>query len=225
MTAVDFQLKRLLPTRELTNLAVADAEAERIRVELDWKLAAFGAFFSESLDQVVLVRLGDYAKKSTTWSLPGGGVEPDEQPSKAIARELEEEAGIGIEDGLRLAAWLPRPWFRPWNRPDKPGELILLFAGIANHNAPLRPNPPETLAADFVPFTLDRLLAAADLSEAEHPQGGIRKHWCYWARLGQRALQRQLDPPVVWSYENREAMAQPPWKQLTTTESPTAITS
>jgi ADP-ribose pyrophosphatase YjhB (NUDIX family) len=209
--------ERFLPSREIDLLESVDEEADRVRRELDWSLAAFGAFFSESLQEVFLVRLGKYAK-SITWSLPGGGVRADERPSRAVGRELTEEAGIAFEQGtLRLAAWLARPTYCPWNRPDRPGELVLLFAGLANPLDPkLRPSPPETVAVDFVPFTLKGLLAAAKLSEEEHPLGGIRKHWCYWARLGQSVLENQLNSPVVWTYETREAIAEAPWKPVVT---------
>ncbi|KAA1429096.1 NUDIX domain-containing protein [Nocardioides antri] len=36
------------------------------------------------------------------WGFPGGGVEPGESWEQAAYRELEEETGIALEDGLEL---------------------------------------------------------------------------------------------------------------------------
>jgi len=43
-------------------------------------------------DRILLVRFEFPAR--TVWATPGGGIEPGETPEEAIARELEEEAGL-----------------------------------------------------------------------------------------------------------------------------------
>src|SRR5207253_1606238 len=73
-----------LPHRELDSLVVVDAEADRVRRELDWLLAAFIAIFDETLEQVLVVQLGDYARPrydGNPWTLPGGSVEANEFPT------------------------------------------------------------------------------------------------------------------------------------------------
>ena len=64
------------------------------------------------------------------WDLPGGVVEVNESPQKAVSREVEEELGLDIVAGrLLLTDWLP-----PWSGWDD--ALCLVFDG-GQHDASL----------------------------------------------------------------------------------------
>lgn len=47
-------------------------------------------------DYVLLARFE--FPQATVWALPGGGVEPDEDPLEALRRELHEELGLGADE-------------------------------------------------------------------------------------------------------------------------------
>ncbi|XP_077372657.1 nudix (nucleoside diphosphate linked moiety X)-type motif 4a [Festucalex cinctus] len=61
--------------------------------------AACLCFRSESEDEVLLVSSSRHPEK---WIVPGGGVEPEEEPCGAAIREVYEEAGVKTKLGRLL---------------------------------------------------------------------------------------------------------------------------
>lgn len=57
---------------------------------------------SEAEDEVLLV---SSSRSSDSWIVPGGGVEPDEQPATTAVREVIEEAGVIGRLGRRLGVF------------------------------------------------------------------------------------------------------------------------
>lgn len=55
--------------------------------------------------QVLLTRLAHTGR----WTLPGGGIDPGEQPGDSLAREVFEETGLSL-DGVRLAGVSTARW-------------------------------------------------------------------------------------------------------------------
>ncbi len=56
-------------------------------------LPSVSGFVFDDEGRLLLARHGDVG----LWAAPGGGIDPDERPETAVARELREELGVEIE--------------------------------------------------------------------------------------------------------------------------------
>lgn len=66
------------------------------------------------------------------WELPGGKVEPDEDPRDALVRELREEIGIEVDVGAPLEV-------TSWRYPTK--RVLLLFFEVTRKEGSPDPQP------------------------------------------------------------------------------------
>ena len=104
----------VLPSTSPANAAVPWLERERWFDELAGRSSglplreAVRALILDPDDRVLLVRF-DWPDK-TVWALPGGGIDPDEPPERAIVRELAEECGLR-EFVLGPWVWARTHWF------------------------------------------------------------------------------------------------------------------
>jgi 8-oxo-dGTP pyrophosphatase MutT (NUDIX family) len=187
-----------------------DQDAMAVREALGCRLAAFTAVFDPPLRRVLMVRLGDYARRDlggNPWSLPGGAVEVDERPSAAAIREVQEETGLQFDVAeLQPCAWIRRPYVI---HQESQGELLLLFAARIPIPDPPRPNPPETLDAALVDFDLDVWMQTPSIGDGDAALQPLRRHWIYWTEIALERLRNPNRLVCVCTYSSPQEMALP----------------
>jgi 8-oxo-dGTP diphosphatase len=105
-------------------------------VFFDPKVAVVG--FITHGDQVLLVkRVNDPGRSQ--WALPAGFVDPDEDPRRALEREVLEETGLRATTG-RLLEVLHRP------DPDGEADIVIAFAMRFEGGTPIACDDAEAVA-------------------------------------------------------------------------------
>ena len=105
-------------------------------------------------DSVLLVRQSPGHSLEGQWTIPWGQIGPGESPTKAVLREIKEEAGVNAKvEGLLGVQELPQPWL---------GMVGILFL-CAHVGGEPTPDQRETDAARY--FGANQLDAIADSLE------------------------------------------------------------
>jgi 8-oxo-dGTP pyrophosphatase MutT (NUDIX family) len=84
-----------VPTVRLVTEALADHETFRLQ-----RPAAYALVRRD--DAVLLTRISAAGYHTGSWTLPGGGIDHGESPHEAVAREVREETGLGVDVGVLL---------------------------------------------------------------------------------------------------------------------------
>lgn len=95
------------------------------------------ALYSHDLSKVLVMR---YPRRGLT-GLPGGHVEPGEDPDKALKRELIEELTLKIDDITRADFFL---------REGDKGPIILAYTAVLPEDAFMMPTHPQYEFAEWV---------------------------------------------------------------------------
>lgn len=70
---------------------------------MDYPESVAGIIFTPDRKDVLLIQRRDVP----VWVLPGGGIEPNETPEEAIAREIFEETGFTVKTERLVGAYIP----------------------------------------------------------------------------------------------------------------------
>lgn len=62
-----------------------------------------GAIFSPDRNKILLIKRRDVP----VWVLPGGGIDPNETPERAVVREIREETGFTVQIDRLVGDYIP----------------------------------------------------------------------------------------------------------------------
>lgn len=131
-----------------------DAEPPRPgeRAEQVQRVGAYAVVWSQA--GLLATQFSEVTRAAGAWGLPGGGVEPHEDPVEAVARECWEETGQRVDVG-RLLEVTSRHWVgrAPSGRLEDFHAVALVYAGTCE--SPTSPQVHDvggtTAAAAWVP--------------------------------------------------------------------------
>lgn len=109
----------------------------------------------EQEGRLLLTRRAPGQALAGLWEFPGGKVEPGETSEQALARELEEELGIGAEIGARVG----------FGTVESGGKIIVLEGLTARLLGPVGTTPVHDAHRWTDPRAIDR----STLATADHP--------------------------------------------------------
>ncbi|AEE46738.1 NUDIX hydrolase [Cellulomonas fimi ATCC 484] len=78
---------------------------------------------------MLLSRLAPMVGVGPKWTMPGGGIDPYEDPADAVVREVREETGydVAVDELLGLSSLVVDPAVAPTNLPEKTHLLRVVY--------------------------------------------------------------------------------------------------
>ncbi len=95
-------------------------------------------------DSVLLVRQYRYAYGESIYEIPAGKLEAGEDPKKAAARELEEEAGVRAKELQLLYIMYPTPGYT--------NEKIYIYQAVDGERGSAHLDDGEFLDVEYIPM-------------------------------------------------------------------------
>ncbi|HVK24290.1 MAG TPA: NUDIX hydrolase [Actinokineospora sp.] len=148
--------ERLVDDTRRLHIAIADVELpDGVQFEqyvLRMPKAAMTVVLNDELDHVLMIYRHRFIMDRWTWELPGGYVDPDEDPALTAAREVEEETG-----------WRPRTLrllttFQPLAGTADFENLVFVAEGATDTGQ--SPDANEAAQVEWIPLTSVRDLIA-----------------------------------------------------------------
>ncbi len=111
-------------------------------------------------EKVLLVRQYRYAYGESVYELPAGKLEKGEDPAKAAARELEEEAGFKADELKLLYLVYPTPGYT--------NERLYIYEAVSATQTERHLDEGEFLDAEFIPLaTVKEMLKRGEIRDAK----------------------------------------------------------
>ncbi len=111
-------------------------------------------------EKVLLVRQYRYAYGESIYELPAGKLEKGEDPAKAAARELEEEAGLKAESLQLLYLVYPTPGYT--------NERLYIYEATAAKETQKHLDEGEFLDVEYLPLArVKEMLANGEIRDAK----------------------------------------------------------
>ena len=143
-------------------------------------VGVFAAVF-DSVSRVLCVR-HNYGTRE--WGMPGGKLEPGEDPITAIEREIAEESGV-IAEILELVGIYSAPY-----RDD----LVILFKGRCREQGEWKANAEISERGFFSLSNLPSPMAPNSRVRFGDVENGAQGIFCTFAAPGERDFGRSLGP-------------------------------